>query len=286
MSRKSKKRKQALATSMESSAVTDKFVYSNTYSKVCHSGIVKVMDIGKTVIYAGGFKDVKFDWDWDVMLRLSEGDFQSHFPLHPINLNKEAKQLFPKIGILSEHTPAIIDIYWPDYGEPYIPAKWWVSLNEAIKKLPASVMVVHCIGGHGRTGTALAILAGLNGYHKFADGNPVEYIRNVYCKDAVESMEQIKYIKKVTRLEFTSTVRSWFNEYNRPSILYPEKSDLTPTQVSALTPTPIEAEWEDGGVTYVYAGDKIYKKSKDGKLFEVEVDDGSYYGRNHSTTGV
>ena len=82
---------------MESSAVTDKSVYSNTYSKSCHSGIVKVMDIGKTVIYAGGFKDVKFDWDWDIMLRLSEDDFKSHHPINPISLNNEAMKLFPEL---------------------------------------------------------------------------------------------------------------------------------------------------------------------------------------------
>jgi len=62
-------------------------------------------------------------------------------------------------------------------------------------------VLVSCMAGHGRTGIVLAVWAGLNGI-----SNPVEYIRNNYCKEAVESVTQemfvnlyLKYIKNLSR---------------------------------------------------------------------------------------
>jgi len=51
-------------------------------------------------------------------------------------------------------------------------------------------VVVSCIGGHGRTGTVLAVWAGLNGVE-----NPIEYVRECYCECAVETEEQEEFIE-------------------------------------------------------------------------------------------
>jgi len=55
-------------------------------------------------------------------------------------------------------------------------------------------VVVACLGGHGRTGTVLAVWAGLNGVK-----NPVEYVRRVYCPRAVETPEQEEFVYKYLR---------------------------------------------------------------------------------------
>lgn len=56
-------------------------------------------------------------------------------------------------------------------------------------------MEIACGGGHGRTGTALACLAVLDGV---APGEAVAYVREGYHRQAVETPWQYRY---VTRLE-------------------------------------------------------------------------------------
>lgn len=53
---------------------------------------------------------------------------------------------------------------------------------------------VGCIGGHGRTGTALAILAILTG-HPAADA--VAWVRANYCPKAVETVDQEAFITRL-----------------------------------------------------------------------------------------
>ncbi|XRO75426.1 protein-tyrosine phosphatase family protein [Methanocaldococcus sp. 28A] len=60
--------------------------------------------------------------------------------------------------------------------------KFHVSKNKEV--------VVSCIGGHGRTGTILAVWAGLNGVK-----NPIKYVREHYCQYAVETEEQEEFVK-------------------------------------------------------------------------------------------
>jgi hypothetical protein len=61
---------------------------------------------------------------------------------------------------------------------------------------------VGCIGGHGRTGTVLsAVVAEMLG-----EENAIQYVRKHYCAKAVESREQVKFLKKhygVTEVEPT-----------------------------------------------------------------------------------
>ena len=52
-------------------------------------------------------------------------------------------------------------------------------------------MEVGCLGGHGRTGTALACLAILTG-HPAADA--VAWVRANYCPEAVETVGQEAFI--------------------------------------------------------------------------------------------
>jgi protein-tyrosine phosphatase len=57
-------------------------------------------------------------------------------------------------------------------------------------------VVVHCWAGHGRTGTALAILAVLLG--AAPPGDPVAWLRSVYCREAVETDGQLRYVGEIT----------------------------------------------------------------------------------------
>lgn len=91
--------------------------------------------------------------------------------------------------------PKRIRITWPDYAIPRIKKPIWVSLAKSIIKENSPIFIA-CQGGHGRTGSALAILGGLLGcYDKDAD--PVLVVRTKYCDHAVETQTQIDYVEKI-----------------------------------------------------------------------------------------
>lgn len=82
-----------------------------------------------------------------------------------------------------------------DRNGPPVSKDFWPFLKETLdneaKDGPLNVLV-YCQGGRGRTGTVLAILAGLYGAE-----DPMEFIRKEYDEDAVESKEQVNYVNYV-----------------------------------------------------------------------------------------
>ena len=82
-------------------------------------------------------------------------------------------------------------VAWPDYGLPADPAAMRSALVEAWERADRERVEVGCIGGRGRTGTALACIAVLDGVS--AD-QAVEYVRRHYHPDAVETEEQRQFV--------------------------------------------------------------------------------------------
>lgn len=73
------------------------------------------------------------------------------------------------------------------------------QFNELIDIIHADLMCgksvhVQCIGGHGRTGTVIACYVGKYRNVK----NPVKWVREKYCEEAVESWKQIEFISTFT----------------------------------------------------------------------------------------
>lgn len=79
----------------------------------------------------------------------------------------------------------------PDMGVPSNPEEFR-KLVLWVKKQLDSGRKVHagCIGGHGRTGTFFAALVTLYG-----EKNAINYVRTHYCLKAVESTEQVAFLK-------------------------------------------------------------------------------------------
>jgi hypothetical protein len=67
--------------------------------------------------------------------------------------------------------------------------EWTLEQMQAGKKVHAG-----CIGGHGRTGTFFAALAAMQNEVVVEDA--IEFVREHYCKKAVECAEQITFLKK------------------------------------------------------------------------------------------
>lgn len=81
---------------------------------------------------------------------------------------------------------------WVDFGVPDDPAPVVTALRSVLGRARAGEQVeVGCLGGHGRTGTALACLAILTG-HPPADA--VAWVRATYCPKAVETADQEAFV--------------------------------------------------------------------------------------------
>lgn len=158
--------------------------------KPCHKGNVYVFTdpVSKIRVHGGGwYRDVTARYN-DLQLSLTS-DYITANPITTINLKAqviEGSQDFPAIKI-----------DWPDGGIPELtPSDWELIVKEIrLQAKNYKRLIVYCQGGHGRTGTALAILGSLMGAIK---ENPVEYVRRSYCKKAIETMSQLNYIQAIT----------------------------------------------------------------------------------------
>lgn len=84
------------------------------------------------------------------------------------------------------HYP-ITDYKAPGDSEEFVAMiHWLVAQLQAGKKVH-----VGCMGGHGRTGTVLAAILALTG-----EKNAIAWVREHYCKKAVESAEQVDFLVK------------------------------------------------------------------------------------------
>lgn len=81
---------------------------------------------------------------------------------------------------------------WPDFGVPADRAEVLARLTSLLDRARQGQSVeIGCLGGHGRTGTALALLAVLAGH---PSDDAVAWVRTHYCPKAVETREQSAYI--------------------------------------------------------------------------------------------
>ncbi len=84
-------------------------------------------------------------------------------------------------------------VRWPDFGLPSDDAATGAALREAWTRADRERVEVACVGGRGRTGTALACLAVLDGVP--ARG-AVAYVREHYLPGAVETPGQERFVTR------------------------------------------------------------------------------------------
>jgi hypothetical protein len=81
---------------------------------------------------------------------------------------------------------------WPDFGVPADRDALLGALADLLARARAGERVeLGCWGAHGRTGTALALLAALAG---LPAGEAVAWVRASYCERAVETPEQEAFV--------------------------------------------------------------------------------------------
>src|SRR6266568_751485 len=82
---------------------------------------------------------------------------------------------------------------WPDFRLPSDAADVLPALTEAWQRAVAERVEIACAGGHGRTGTALACLAILDGV---PGTEAVAFVREHYDPHAVETPGQRRYVAR------------------------------------------------------------------------------------------
>ncbi|GAA0335009.1 protein-tyrosine phosphatase family protein [Streptomyces turgidiscabies] len=82
---------------------------------------------------------------------------------------------------------------WPDFRLPKDHVDARAALVEAWERAASERVEVACAGGKGRTGTALACLAVLDGVPA---GEAVAYVRAHYDRHAVETPWQRRYVRR------------------------------------------------------------------------------------------
>jgi hypothetical protein len=84
-------------------------------------------------------------------------------------------------------------VRWPDFWLPSDPAAASSALREAWERAGAGRVEVACAGGLGRTGTALACLAVLDG---LPGAQAIAYVRRHYAPRAVETPWQRRFVTR------------------------------------------------------------------------------------------
>tara|TARA_R110002020_G_scaffold168349_5_gene357095 strand:- start:537 stop:1910 length:1374 start_codon:yes stop_codon:yes gene_type:complete len=168
--------------------------------KDCHNGNPLVFKTKGISVYAGG---TNRDGGWHKMQPIPQ------LAMGPIGVIRSAKtiDILPdgwssSSVVIGGSTPVVIEIDWPDYGIPNnLQGNWWKALVMDIKEKNITTISTQCMGGHGRTGVQLAILAHLlipESEHEWKDVEQlVTWIRTKFCSHAVESKSQQTYISEV-----------------------------------------------------------------------------------------
>jgi hypothetical protein len=98
-----------------------------------------------------------------------------------------------KLKVYTRSPQVVID--WSDMKAPPVSPGFWSQFVFMTKAAGYKSVLFYCIGGHGRTGTALAsILIEVGG---LSASDAVDWVRTKYCKHAIETQSQVDYLKLV-----------------------------------------------------------------------------------------
>ena len=164
----------------------------------CHTGNPVVFEVDGITVHGGG---TSRNGGWqlmDVMPDLAIGPRQVLSPA----VSTKVPDGFSCASHVGGDTPLIISIDWPDFGIPTdVGREFWLALVEDIKRLGIKTISTQCVGGHGRTGVQLAILAHMLGAIEKPDAySLIKWVQSQYCSHAVETSGQQKYVAEMCEL--------------------------------------------------------------------------------------
>ena len=125
-------------------------MYYSYNVKQCHKGSIAVFNDPETGItfYGGGDnRDLEILPDCIIL----DVGARVDFIVKTTNIN---------LPQLNKYNNPIIRLNWSDMSDFYLNKEFWLELVDILREQKKDVIVC-CLGGHGRTGTALSILAAL-----------------------------------------------------------------------------------------------------------------------------
>ena len=111
-----------------------------------------------------------------------------------VSVNGPDEERYAKLLSMTVAPATRILIDWPDGGVPPVVPEFWRTLVETVK----GNLAVCCVGGHGRTGTALVAM--FMAQHADTGKGPqtladvATFIRVAHCEEAIETEEQCDYL--------------------------------------------------------------------------------------------
>jgi hypothetical protein len=112
------------------------------------------------------------------------------------------------VCVRAENVPATgVDVHLPipDFSVPASQGETWVAVRQAFEAaLEGKKVYVGCLGGWGRTGLFLALLAKAAGVE-----DPVAFVRANYTSRAVETKAQQRFVDNFDTAALTSHVRRY-----------------------------------------------------------------------------
>jgi len=171
--------------------------YLNRYNPPCHTGSIGVFtDPLSGITFYGGGKTRGLEIMADTVI---------------IDIGAHVKTAFSICGTCPDgflestrkaYDNPIIKIDCEDFGTPILSALFWYTLAKDLRAYKHDVLVC-CLGGHGRTGMILSIMAGML-IPDVTGQRPITFVRNNYCEHAVESEKQKKYIYNILDIPYVA----------------------------------------------------------------------------------
>lgn len=121
----------------------------------------------------------------------------------PLNLDNPMDKVGPIWKArLEKHTtlPQVIQLEWGDMQVPLLNRGFWKALWHGIQEDKFKQVLTCCVGGHGRTGTAIACLM-VTAIPGMTAKGAIHAVRK-YCTQAVETLDQEEYIYWVAKEKF------------------------------------------------------------------------------------
>ncbi len=88
---------------------------------------------------------------------------------------------------------------WKDFSDFPARREFWEKLYSIIQETGKKNILFFCVGGHGRTGTAVACLKTVA--MNIHGGAAIREIREQYCRKAIEAKVQEIYVRSMTKNE-------------------------------------------------------------------------------------
>lgn len=164
-----------------------------------HRDVKPVMTIGKCELWGGRETQVMPRADEFECIISLLGSYSK--PQSKFTISRGARRMFGKLAAYQQRRNNVLCIDWPDMQAPKLDYGFWEALAEDLGKV-AGRAAIFCMGGHGRTGTALSALIAVTKYAPALEsGDIIQWLRENYCREAVETASQIDYLRRVLKVQ-------------------------------------------------------------------------------------